>query len=48
MIALSQPKWDKAIELDTSTDGIGTYPADSLMGGFVLMLAPGVSLRYDF
>ena len=48
MFALSQPKWDKTIELPASTDGIGTYPDESLMGSFVLMLAPGASLRYDF
>jgi hypothetical protein len=48
LIALSQPRWDKSIELAASTDGIGTYPDESLMGEFVLMIAPGASLRYDF
>ena len=48
LIAANQPRWDRTIELAASTDGIGTYPDESLMGEFVLMIAPGVSLRYDF
>jgi hypothetical protein len=48
LIALSQPRWDSTIELAASEDGIGTYPDESLMGEFVLMIAPGASLRYDF
>ena len=47
LIAVNQPKWDQTIQLAAGPDGIGTYPADALTGGFVLMVAPGVSLRYD-
>jgi hypothetical protein len=48
LIAISQPKWDDRLALAASTDGVGTYPADKLTGGFVLMIAPGAHLRYDF
>ncbi|WP_437553853.1 PEGA domain-containing protein [Sorangium sp. So ce367] len=48
LIGLSKPKWDRTIELSASTDGIGTYEPESLMGDFVLMFSPGASLRYQF
>ncbi|WP_437650615.1 PEGA domain-containing protein [Sorangium sp. So ce362] len=48
LIGLSKPAWDRTIELAASTDGIGTYAPESLMGDFVLMIAPGASLRYQF
>jgi hypothetical protein len=48
LIAPSPPKWNDSLELSASTDGIATYPAETLSGGFVFGLAPGVSLRYDF
>ncbi|MDC0681800.1 PEGA domain-containing protein [Sorangium atrum] len=48
LIGLSKPKWDRTIELAAASDGIGTYEPESLMGDFVLMIAPGASLRYQF
>ena len=48
LIAVNQPKWDQTIQLAADPDGIGTYPAEALTGGFVLMVAPGASLRYAF
>jgi hypothetical protein len=48
LVALSQPTWNNTIELAAGDDGIGTYPADTLMGGFVFTIAPGANLRYDF
>ena len=48
LIALNQPKWDPTIEIPAATDGIGTYRPEPVMGEFVLMIAPGASLRYDF
>ena len=48
LVALSQPKWDTSLELAASTDGIGTYPPESVMGGFVFLASPGISLRYDY
>ncbi|MFT3772702.1 MAG: PEGA domain-containing protein [Minicystis sp.] len=48
LIAISQPKFNDRLTLAASTDGIGMYPADKLMGGFVLMVNPGANLRYDF
>lgn len=48
LIGLNKPAWDRTIELAASTDGIGTYAPESLMGDFVLMIAPGVSVRHEF
>lgn len=48
LIAIEQPKWDDTLELAASSDGIGTYSADALLGNFVVMIAPGVNLRYEF
>jgi hypothetical protein len=48
LITPSQPRWDNEIELDAASDGAGTYPADSLTGSFMVVLSPGLSIRYDF
>ncbi|APR75627.1 PEGA domain protein [Minicystis rosea] len=48
LVAISQPKFNERLTLAASTDGIGSYPADKLMGGFVMMVSPGANLRYDF
>ncbi|WP_437589081.1 PEGA domain-containing protein [Sorangium sp. So ce1000] len=48
LIAPEPPKWDSTIEIPASTDGIGTYRSDPVMGDLVFMIAPGVNLRYDF
>jgi hypothetical protein len=48
LITPTQPRWDNQIELDAASDGAGTYPADSLTGSFMVILSPGVSVRYDF
>ncbi|WP_165374046.1 MULTISPECIES: PEGA domain-containing protein [Sorangium] len=48
LVALDQPRWDPTIEIPAASDGIGIYRPDSVMGGIVLMIAPGVSLRHDF
>ncbi|WP_437971561.1 PEGA domain-containing protein [Sorangium sp. So ce260] len=48
LVGLSKPAWDKTIELAAESDGIGTYEPESLMGDFVLMIAPGASLRHQF
>jgi len=48
MIGISPPKWDKTLELAAGSDGVATYPADQLMGGFVIAIAPGLDLRYDY
>ena len=48
LIAPTQPRWDDQIELDASTDGAGTYPAETLAGSFMVILSPGLSARYDF
>lgn len=48
MLAVSQPKWNDKLELAASTDGIGTYKADPLLGQVFVLLAPTVSARYEF
>jgi hypothetical protein len=48
LVAIKQPTWNATIPLDAGPGGIGGYRADPLMGQFVLMLAPTVSVRYDF
>ena len=48
LIAPEPPTWDSTIEIPASTDGIGTYRPEPVMGDLVFMVAPGVNLRYDF
>jgi hypothetical protein len=48
LITPTQPRWNDQIELDAASDGAGTYPADSLTGSFMVLLSPGLSVRYDF
>ena len=48
LLALSQPKWNQGIEVGASTDGIGNYRPEPMMGQFVFAVAPTVALRYDF
>jgi hypothetical protein len=48
LITPTQPRWNDQIELDAASDGAGTYPADTLTGSFMVILSPGLSVRYDF
>ncbi len=48
MIALSEPTWDKARAINAGADGIGTFPAERIMGKVLFAIAPGFGLRYDF
>jgi PEGA domain len=50
MIGLAQPHWhDKSTANVVSTpDGVASYPAESQMGKFFVVIAPGVDARYDF
>lgn len=48
LVALDEPRFDDSLEVSADTDGIGTYDADLLMGSFILGVAPGANLRYDF
>ncbi|MGK3988200.1 PEGA domain-containing protein [Sorangium sp. So ce136] len=48
LIAPEPPRWDPTIEIPASTDGIGTYRPEPVMGDLVFLVAPGVSLRHDF
>jgi hypothetical protein len=46
LIALASPRWNNDEELGAGSDGIGTYDDETLMGPFLAMFAPGISLRY--
>ena len=48
LIALSQPKFDNTIQIAANSDGIGTYRDETTMGSFVIAVAPGANLRYDY
>jgi hypothetical protein len=48
LIGISTPRWDKTLELGAGSDGAASYADEQLMGGFVLMIAPGLNLRYDY
>lgn len=48
LIALSQPKFDNTLQVAASTEGIGTYMDESVVGSFVLGIVPGANLRYHF
>lgn len=48
LIAPSAPKWDKTTALDAGSDGVGTYGDDDLVGGFIALPMPELSLRYDY
>lgn len=43
----SPPTWDASKEIDGGEDGYATYAADTLTGGFMFVIAPGVGLRYE-
>jgi hypothetical protein len=48
LIALSQAKWDRSIQVNASTDGLGAYPEEALTSSVLVTIAPGAGLRYDF
>jgi hypothetical protein len=48
LIGISTPTWDSSLELAAGSDGVATYAEEELMGGFVMMVAPGLNLRYDY
>ncbi|XXT18665.1 PEGA domain-containing protein [Sorangium sp. So ce429] len=48
LLAIRKPTWDSTRPIPADLDGVATYPAESVMGTFVLMVAPGASLRYEF
>ncbi|WP_438002317.1 PEGA domain-containing protein [Sorangium sp. So ce185] len=48
LFALRKPTWDGTKAIPAGIDGIATYPAESVMGDFALMAAPGATLRYTF
>lgn len=50
LIALSTPRWGEALPRPVllPDDGYSAYPAESLVGRFTVVIAPGLSARYAF
>ena len=50
LIAAKKPKWgdDGNPAVTLGGDGFATYPADPLVGGLIVVFAPGLDLRYTF
>ena len=48
MVGITQPKFDPSLQVAAGSDGLGSYGEDTLMGSFVVAIAPGANLRYDF
>ena len=48
LIALGEPGWDGARQVNAGSDGIGTFPAERFLGRVLFAIAPGLGLRYDF
>jgi hypothetical protein len=48
MAALSTPRWDNSKLINAGKDGAGPMPAESLLGGVVLMAVPSAALTYVF
>jgi hypothetical protein len=48
LIPFSTRTWNGRKLLEAGTDGLGTMPADALLGNPIVAIAPNVSARYDF
>ena len=48
LVPLSRPSWPAGQPVNAGVDGIGTFPAESLLARAVFSVAPGLGLRYDF
>ncbi|MCC6522942.1 MAG: PEGA domain-containing protein [Polyangiaceae bacterium] len=48
LVGIEVPKWDSSLELAAGSDGIGTYPEESLLGSFIVAVTPGLNFRGDF
>jgi hypothetical protein len=48
LIAASRPRWDETHAFGAATDGVASFPADTLLGPAIVVLTPGLRARYDF
>jgi hypothetical protein len=48
LVAPSPTAWNAKREINAGSDGIGTFPADRLIGRGIFVVSPGVGARYDF
>lgn len=48
LATLVTPRWDKTQLVPTGADGAGVFTADALAGGVVIVLLPGLGLKYEF
>jgi hypothetical protein len=48
LVGLSRPTWDASRSIFAAADGAGTFAAERLTGSIVVLVSPGVGIRYDF
>lgn len=48
LIGISKPVWDENELVNAGSDGVGTYPSETLLGDVVFMIAPSIGARYEF
>jgi hypothetical protein len=48
LVSLSNPSWDASQQIDLSTDGIGTYPKETLSGSLLVTIGPQIGATYLF
>lgn len=48
LFGISRPTWDGTQLVNAGSDGVGTYPSETLLGDVVFMVAPSIGARYDF
>ena len=48
LAGLKTPSWDATQTVSSGSDGIGTFPSESLSGGVMLAVTPGIGARYEF
>jgi hypothetical protein len=48
LVDLSRPTWDASRPIFAAADGAGTFAPERLTGSIVVLITPGVGIRYDF
>lgn len=48
LLGLTKPSWDATRLVEAGADGVGTYPAETLLGDVVFTIAPSIGARYEF
>jgi serine/threonine protein kinase len=47
LIALTRAQWDSSKQIDVAIDGIGAFENEGLTGPALVVITPGIGLRYD-